>query len=535
MINLTNLSMAYGARLLFDEVNLNLLPGNRYGLIGANGAGKSTFLKLLAGEEEPSLGEITIQRNAVIGWLKQDLATYEDDTILNAVLRGKPELWQALVEKEQLMQADVWNDVTGMRLGELEETIMHYDGYTAENFAAELLEGLGIPADKHLKPLSTLSGGYKLRVLLAQSLFNQPDILLLDEPTNHLDIHSIAWLESYLINQFSGLLVFISHDQDFLNTLSTHILDIDYGDILPYTGNYDKFLQQKTAKSEQMLSEKRSVEKKLEKMQTFVDRFKAKATKARQAMSRMKMMEKIEIPEIKATSRVAPGFAFHQERPSGKTVLRVEGITKAFKDKQVLKNVSFELRRGEKIALIGPNGVGKSTLLKILMERQEADGGTFEWGHAVKASYFAQDHHEDLTGNQNLYNWLQDATPDAPNTAVRSMLGQVLFSKDEVEKNIQSLSGGEAARLLLARVMIEKGNLLILDEPTNHMDLEAVEALIKALKAYPGSVLLVSHNRHIVSKVATRVIALTTRGLRDHLGSYEAYLKEEGIDYLQRH
>lgn len=534
MIAIQNLSMAFGVRLLFDDVTLNLNKGNRYGLVGANGAGKSTFLKLLGGEDQPTLGDIIIQRGAIVGWLKQDLANYEGDRIIDAVIRGKPPLFEALCEKEKLLEDDIWNDETGCRLGELEEIIMQHDGYVAETFAAELLEGLGIPEAVHLNPLSTLSGGYKLRVLLAQALFNQPDVLLLDEPTNHLDIRSIAWLEQYLIEEFKGLLVFISHDQDFLNNLSTHILDIDYGEIAPFTGNYDKFVHQKNALGEQREHEKLSAERKIAKMQSFVVRFKAKASKAKQAQSRMRMIEKIEVAEVKETSRISPGFNFKIERPSGKTVLKVRTVAKAFEDKQVLNKVSFELQRGEKLALIGPNGIGKSTLLKILMEKHQTDQGEFEWGHAVKASYFAQDHHEALKESTSVYHWLMDASPHSTTSEVRSVLGQVLFSKDDVEKNILTLSGGEAARLLLARVMLEKGNLLILDEPTNHMDLESVETLIKALKAYEGTLILVSHNRHIVSKVTSRVIALTSKGLNDHLGSYEEYLKEEGIDYLKR-
>ncbi len=534
MLSLKNLSMAFGTRLLFDDVTLNLNKGNRYGLVGANGAGKSTLLKLVAGEDQPTLGEITLHRGATLGWLRQDLENYEGDRILDAVIRGKPPLWEALVEKEILIKNDVWNDETGCRLGELEETIMINDGYTAETFAADLLEGLGIPEKVHEQPLSTLSGGYKLRVLLAQSLFNNPDVLLLDEPTNHLDIRSIAWLESYLVDTFQGVLVFISHDQDFLNNLSTHILDIDYGEVIPYTGNYTKFLQQKTAKADQMEHEKLTAERKIAKMQSFVDRFKAKASKAKQAQSRMRMIEKVEVAEIKESSRLTPGFRFEQERPSGKTVLTVRDIHMSYSDKQVLSKVTFAVQRGEKIALIGPNGVGKSTLLKILMDKITPDQGTFEWGHAAAPSYFAQDHHETLTESTSVLNWLTGAVPSVTSSQVRSALGQVLFSKDDVDKNILTLSGGEAARLLLARVMLEKRNLLILDEPTNHMDLEAVEALIKALKAYEGTLILVSHNRHIVNKVTSRVIALTTKGLNDHLGSYEDYLKEEGIDYLKR-
>ncbi len=533
MITINQLSVAFGVRLLFDDVNLNLNKGNRYGLVGANGAGKSTFLKVLAGEEQPTLGEITCHKGARIGWLKQDLADYEDGRIIDAVIRGKKDLFEALQEKEKLIEDDIWNDETGCRLGELEEIIMIHDGYTADTVASDLLVGLGIPEDKHHQPLNTLSGGYKLRVLLAQALFDNPDILLLDEPTNHLDIRSIAWLESYLVNTFQGVLIFISHDQDFLNNLSTHILDIDYAEVTPYTGNYTKFLTQKQAKTEQMEHEKLSAERKIAKMQSFVDRFRAKASKAKQAQSRLRMIEKVEVAEVKETSRISPGFRFDQNKPSGKIAINVKNISKAFGKKTVLNDVSFSVKRGEKLALIGPNGVGKSTLLKILMERHDADLGTFEWGHNAEPSYFAQDHHEDLHTNTTVLNWLTDQVPHATTGQIRAMLGQVLFSKDDVDKNILTLSGGEAARLLLAKVMLQKGNILILDEPTNHMDLEAVDALIEALKGFDGTLILVSHNRYIVNAVTSRVIALTPSGLKDHLGSYEDYLKEEGIDYLK--
>lgn len=535
MLIVNKLSMAFGARLLFDDVSFNLNEGSRYGLVGANGAGKSTFLALLSGTEEPSLGEVIRQNNATVSWLKQDQFTYEGDSIINAVIRGKPELFAAIVEKEALLEADVWNDETGMRLGELEETIMLYDGYTASDFASRLLMGLGIPEKSHHHPLKTLSGGYKLRVLLAQALFNEPDVLLLDEPTNHLDLGSIAWLENYLIEEFKGVLVFISHDQDFLQNLATHILDIDYGDIACYKASYQKFLKLKSEAEEQILFERKNLEQRIQKLQSFADRFRAKPSKARQVKSKEKMIDRIEIPEIKKSTRVAPALNFQQKRASGKDVLKVKDISKAYGDKKVLNSASFLLRRGEKVALIGPNGVGKSTLLKIITDHLLPDQGSLDWGHGVSFSYFAQDHHESLKGREKVYNWIEHQCPQMSTTALRATLGAVLFSQDDIEKSIATLSGGEAARLVLAKVMLEEANLLILDEPTNHMDIEAVNALIKALKVYPGTVLFVSHNRHFVERLATRIIALTPKGLKDNLGSYQDYLKQEGIDYLKAH
>lgn len=534
MITITNLSMTFGSRLLFDEVNLNLISGNRYGLVGANGTGKSTFMKLLADEEEPALGEIMISHNARIGWLKQDHFRYENDKIIHAVLRGKPELWNAIQEKETLIENDIWTEETGSRLGELEGIIAELDGYTAETLAEKILLGLGIPAKDNHKPLNTLSGGYKLRVLLAQSLFNNPDILLLDEPTNHLDIMSIAWLESYLKNEFKGLLIFISHDHNFLNGLATHILDIDYGEIRLYHGNYDQFVDDKQEILTQKNQERKNLERRITHLQSFVDRFRAKASKARQAQSKLKMIERIELPDIEKSSRIAPNFSFKMKRPSGKTVVTTQHLSKRFGEKQVLKNIGFSIKRGDKVVLIGHNGIGKSTLLKCMLDLVPLDEGTVEWGHETHVAYFAQDHHELLKESVTAYDWLCHHAEKETTSRVRSVLGQILFSQDEAHKNILSLSGGEGARLLLGKVMLEEGNVLILDEPTNHLDLESIDALAKALQKFEGTLIFVSHDRHFVSKVATRVIAFTEKGIKDYMGNYHEYLSQYGEDYLSR-
>lgn len=531
MIAFKELSMHYGSKLLFDEVDLLLLNNNRYAIVGANGSGKSTLLRLLMEEETPSLGEITTPKGINIGWVNQDHYRYENTRVIDVVIQGKKALWAALEEKEALLLGE-WDERAAQRFTQLEETIAHYDGYMAEGAAHTLLEGLGIPLQNHEKPLSYLSGGYKMRVLLAQALFGNPEILLLDEPTNHLDMMTICWLEQYLINNFKGLLLFVSHDIKFLNNVATHILDIDYGEIREYPGNYENFLVKKKEVMTQKLQEKKNLEDKVASMQRFVERFKAKASKARQARSRMKMIDKIELPDIKQSSRIAPAFDFQCRRPSGKQVLAISSLAKAFGPKQVLNNVNVKINRGEKIAIIGPNGIGKSTLLKISLGLLAQDQGNIEWGYETQIAYFAQDHHELLVGNISVFDWLCQNAEGETSVRARHMLGQVLFTKDEAEKSIANISGGEAGRLLLAKIMLQRPNVLIMDEPTNHLDVESIETLANALKNYQGTLLLVSHDRHFVNNVTTRVIALTHKGVKDFQGNYEEYLKYYQEDYL---
>jgi len=430
-----------------------------------------------------------------------------------------------------LLELEDLDNESGYRLGELEQIIFDNDGYVADIFAAELLVGLGIKKEFHYQPVSVLSGGYKLRVLLAQSLFNNPDALLLDEPTNHLDIISIYWLENYLKEKFKGALLFISHDVMFLNNVSTHILDIDYGEISQYTGNYDKFESQKQQIIEHKMHEVNYLEKKLAKMQEFVNKFRA-GTRSKQASSREKQMDRIELPDIQKSSRVSPYFNFKQKRTSGKHVLKVEAIAKAYGEQPILNKVNFSIGRGEKVVVIGANGIGKSTLLKILLGKIKADMGEYEWGYESQISYFAQDHHELLNESMSVINWLSSQAANELTGTIRSVLGQVLFRQDEVNKNILHLSGGEGARLLLAKIILEEGNVLVLDEPTNHLDIESKETLKQALINYEGTLILVTHDRDFATDIANRVIALTTKGVVDFKGTYQEYLARHSNDYL---
>ncbi len=501
--------MAYGEKLLFYDVNLILSSQKRYALVGANGAGKSTFLKLLTGAETPIDGTLSIPKAASVGWLKQDQFRYENTVITDIVLQGKPRLWQTMQEKEKLLTANHWDEKNVNRLSKLEEAIAHLNGYSAEGLAEKLLTGLGIHPRYHPKPLSTLSGGFKLRVLLAQALFEEPDILLLDEPTNHLDVISIQWLENYLKNECKGLLLFISHDVEFINRLADNILDVDYGEIRQYSGNYARFLEEKKLIEEQKLHQKRHAERKIAEMQRFVDKFRAKSSKAKQAQSRLKMIEKIEIPDSKQSSRVTPHFCFKPQRPSGKQVLSVKNLSKDFQNKKLFNKINFEIKRGEKVAIIGENGIGKSTLIKILIGKLTPDQGSIEWGYQTQCSYFSQDHHDLLNKKSSVLTWLSTQVNAVAEQTIRKVLAQVLFTKEDVLKDILALSGGEAARLLLAKLVLESPNVLILDEPTNHLDIEATDALAKALRQYTGTLLFVSHDRHFINKVADRILFIS--------------------------
>lgn len=537
MITLSDVSMRFGTQVLFEGASWQLDPQGHYGLVGANGTGKSTLLKLMTQELKPEGGSISIPNDLMLGTLGQDHFKYDEARLVDAVIMGKPRLWEAVKEKHALMEEiahGASSEAQGHRLAELESVIADNGGYEAESQAGALLEGLGLSVERHHHPMKELSGGYRLRVLLAQTLFQEPSLLLLDEPTNHLDIVSIRWLEVYL-RTFNGAFVVVSHDRHFLNSICNTMVDVDYQELRVYPGNYDRFEQAKTLAVEQKDAEIGRAEEKIAEMNKFIDRFKAKATKARQAQSRKKQVDKLAegMPDIKRSSRRHPTFKFQQTRPSGKEVLAVEHLSKSYDGVTVLDDVSFTLMQKHKLAVVGPNGVGKSTLLKLIMEELKPDSGVARHGYEVHPGYFAQDHHEVLKGNASIYQWLHGRAPGESVGIIRGALGKVLFSGDDADKRLSTLSGGEAARLLLAGLMLKKPNLLILDEPTNHLDMEGREALMAALKAFEGTVIFVSHDRHFVSTVADRILALSWDGMEDYSGNYEEYLERQGTDYLE--
>jgi ATPase subunit of ABC transporter with duplicated ATPase domains len=534
MIATTNLAKEYGARVLFANVSLQLNAGARYGLVGANGSGKTTFLKVLAGDEEASAGTVAISRRARVGVLRQDRFLDDRAIILDLAMRGDAVVWSALEEQRRIMEAEAQAGagVDAGRLADLEDVIAAHDGYTLEARASEVLEGLAIPTRLHRSALSTLSGGFKLRVLLAQVLVGGVDVLLLDEPTNHLDILTIRWLEKFL-GGYSGCAVIISHDQRFLDNVTSHTLDVDYRTLTLYTGSYSKAVLEKAAVRERAETSVARAEEEIARKRAWVERFGAKNTKATQAQSRLKQIEKIEVAELAESSRRAPVFKLTPERPSGREVLELAGVSKSYGELRVLAGVSLAVRRGERVAIIGPNGLGKSTLLRIIVERLGADAGRVKWGHETRVGYFPQDHREVLNdAGTTPLRALEAVCPGESPTFVRAQLGRVLFSGSDVDKPVALLSGGEAARLIFALLAVQRPNVLVLDEPTNHLDLEAIHALVEAVKAYQGTVIFVSHDRSFVSALATRVVELTPEGPRDFPGTYAEYLAKLGDDHL---
>lgn len=529
MLILSRLSKSFGPRSLFSNVSLELRAGIRYGLVGANGCGKTTLLRILTGEEPPSDGSITVQREARLGILRQDRFLDDSKLIIDVAMAGDTQVYEAL-EEMRSMESSAAADPA--RVAALDEFVRQHDGYALKSRASQILAGLGIPTEAQSRQLATLSGGFKLRVLLAQVLLSRPDILLLDEPTNHLDILSIRWLEKFLMD-YEGCAVIISHDRRFLDNIATRILDVDYDTVTEYVGNYASHVRQKQAFAEQQEARVRQQEKILADKLAFVERFRAKATKARQAQSRLKQIEKLEVEEIAKSSRRFPHFRFTPQRPSGREVLTVDAVSKSYGDNPVLVDTSFLMRRGERIAIIGPNGIGKSTLLKCALGQLELTAGNITWGHEAHVGYFAQDHADTLGApEQTLLNWLWQFCPTQPESWVRAQLGHALFSGDDAKKSIGALSGGESARLVFARMIIEQPNVLVLDEPTNHLDFEAIDQLVLALNAFEGTVLFVSHDRWFVSQLATRIIELLPKGYRDFPGTFDEYLSQCGDDHL---
>ncbi len=530
MFTVTNVSKAYGPKKLFEEVNVAFSPGRRYGLTGPNGAGKSTFMKILSGDEWPDTGNVS--RPKKLGILRQDHFKHEEDRVLDVVLMGNTALWAVMKEKEALLAKSDISDEDGNRLGELEITIGEEDGYVAESAAAELLQGLGIDQKFHEGPMKALAGGYKLRVLLAQALFGKPQGLLLDEPTNNLDLDSIRWLESFL-HEYEGALITISHDRHFLNAICTHIADIDYETIITYTGGYDDMVIQKSQVRSRVESENAEKQKKIAQLQDFIARFHA-GTRASQVQSRAKSIEKLKLEDLKRSNIARPFIKFEQKNASGKQTLMVEGISKTY-DRPVVRPFSALVTKGEKICIIGKNGVGKSTLLKIIAGEETPDAGAIRWGHQASVGYLPQDHHGTIPKGTTAFNWLRQLENKLGNEEISGLLGRMLFSGEERMKPTDTLSGGETVRLLLSKLMMTKDNVLLLDEPTNHLDLESISALAEGIKRFEGTALVVTHDQELISEVATRIWALKEgKEIVDFNGPFNEFLEKHADLATQR-
>lgn len=531
MFSIINVSKAYGPKKLFESVNVSFAAGRRYGLTGPNGAGKSTFMKILAGDEEADSGNVI--RPKRLGILRQDHFRFEEDRVMDVVLMGNTVLWGAMSEKNTLLAKSDITEEDGNRLGDLEGVIAEEDGYVAESAAAELLQGLGIPEAFHQEPMKQLAGGYKLRVLLAQALFGKPQGLLLDEPTNNLDIESIRWLESFL-KEYEGVLITISHDRHFLNAICTHIADIDYETIIAYTGGYDDMVMQKAQLRTRVESENADKAKKIAQLQDFIARFHA-GTRASQVQSRAKQIEKLKTDDLKRSNIARPFIRFEQKGASGKQTLMVEGISKSYEGRQVVKPFSALVCKGEKICVIGKNGVGKSTLLKMFSGEVEPDQGTVTWGHQAAVGYLPQDHHGTIRKGTTAFNWLRDLNEKLSNEEISGLLGRMLFSGEERMKPTDTLSGGETVRLLLSKLMMTKDNVLLFDEPTNHLDLESISALAEGLKKFEGTVIVVTHDQELVSEVGTRIWSLRNdEEIIDFNGPFSEFLEKHGSVVAQR-
>ncbi|NUP05383.1 MAG: ATP-binding cassette domain-containing protein [Polyangiaceae bacterium] len=522
-IQVQNVTKGYGSKRLFEDVVVNFSEHRRYGLTGPNGAGKSTFMKILAGDLEADSGNVI--RPAKTSVLRQDQYAFEDHRVLDTVIMGNARLWAAMTEKDALLALPELTDEQGGRLGELEGVIAEEDGYTAESEAATLLDGLGIPESEHTRLMREIAGGLKLRVLLAQALFGRPEALLLDEPTNNLDLDTIRWLERFLCD-YEGVLVTISHDRHFLNEICTHIADIDYETIIVYTGGYDEMVMAKSQVRSRVEQENAERSKRIEQLREFVAKFGA-GTRASQVQSRKKQIEKLGLAELKKSNIQRPFIQLTQKKPSGKQTLTVEGLDKHWPGVKVVEGFDALVTKGEKIAIVGRNGVGKTTLCRMLVGELEPDAGKITWGHQASVGYLAQDHREGIPNDSTVAEWLHSIDPSAYVQDIRGLLGKMLFSGDEGHKPTHALSGGEAVRLLFAKLMLTKDNVLVLDEPTNHLDLESIVALGEALVRYEGTAFVVAHDRDLITQFATRLWAFTPNGLVDFKGSYDAFLEQQ--------
>jgi ATPase subunit of ABC transporter with duplicated ATPase domains len=529
VITASNVTVQFGEKPLFEDVSVKFGDGHRYGLIGANGSGKTTFMKVLGGELEPTYGNVSIGPYLRVGKLRQDQFAFEEFSVIHTVIMGHEKLWNVFQERERLYAQPSMTEAEGLRAAELESEFAHLDGYAAEAAAGELLLAVGIPVEQHYGPMSAVAPGWKLRVLLAQALFADPDIMLLDEPTNNLDIDTIRWLEGVL-NERKCTMIIISHDRHFLNSVCTHMADLDYGELRVFPGNYDEYMIAATQARERMLSNNEKKRQQIADLQAFVSRFSANASKSRQATSRARQIEKIELEEVKPSSRMSPYIKFEQEKKLHRLAVSMNKLSKSFGEHKVFKDVSLHVEAEQRVAIVGTNGIGKTTLLRCIMGELQAEHGKVKWAENAEVAYMPQDNAAAFEQPVTVFDWMRArGKPRDDDQAIRATLGRLLFSRDEMAKTVDKLSGGERGRMLFGEIMLKRPNIIIMDEPTNHLDMESIESLNLALENYPGTLIFVSHDREFVASIATRIIELTPRGIIDFSGNYDDYLRSRGI------
>jgi len=530
LISTANLTIQFAAKPLFDNVSVKFSDENRYGLIGANGCGKSTFMKILGGDLDASSGTVTISTGERVGKLRQDQFAYEKYTVIDTVIMGHEGLWKVKEERDKIYANPEMSEEDGMRVADLEVQYGEMDGYTAESRAGELLMGVGIPVEQHFGPMSEVAPGFKLRVLLAQVLFSDPDIMLLDEPTNNLDINTIRWLED-IINERSCTMIIISHDRHFLNSVCTHMADLDYGAINIYPGNYDEYMLAATQVRERQMQSNEKKKTEMSELQKFVERFSANASKAKQATSRRKRLEKIQLDDIKVSSRKNPFIRFTQDKKLYRNAFEVENLSNGY-ETLLFKDFNMLVEVGERVAIIGANGIGKTTLLRTMLHDLEAKSGRVKFSENTDIGYYPQEHLDEFAAEMSLFDWMdQWGQKSDDDQVIRGILGRLLFARDDASKSVKVLSGGEMGRMVYGKLMLEKPNVLFMDEPTNHMDMESIESLNMALDMYDGTLVFVSHDREFVSSLATRILEIKEDGIVDFKGKYDEYLASQGIEH----
>ena len=536
MISVNNVTLAYGKRVLFDEVNLNFVKGNCYGIIGANGAGKSTILKIISGEIEPNKGSISITPGERMAVLRQDQFEFDEVTVLNTVMMGHKKMWETMLEKDAIYMKEDFSEADGMRAGHLEAEFGEMGGYTAESDAATLLNELGVPDELHQLLMKDIAANMKVRILLAQALFGNPDILLLDEPTNNLDVATISWLENFLAD-YQNIVLVVSHDRHFLDAICTHVADVDKQKIKIYTGNYTFWYESSQLAARQATDKNKKMEEKKKDLLEFIARFSANASKSKQATSRKKALDKLVFEDITPSSRKYPGIIFKPEREPGNQILNVQKLTKSVDGRMLFHNVNFDVVKGQKIAFLSKDPVALTSFFEIINKRMKPDSGHFEWGSTITTAYLPNDNTEFFTGQLSLMDWLRQYVPDhytdVDEDFLRGFLGKMLFSGDEIKKNTNVLSGGEKVRCMISRMMLQNPNVVILDEPTNHLDLESITAFNDGMINFPGIVLMTTHDHQFIQTVANRIIEITPKGIIDRLCTYDEYLEDERIKVLQ--